>query len=139
MEKISLYISKLYRLGRIYLEKRLKKLDLSSGNFLFIICIYKHDGITQEHIANLLNMNKASVARVVMDLEKSNLITRIQNEKDKREYHVHLTTKGKKLYPKVCEILNDYNNIIINDLNDNETKILNNTLNKMIDNIRKVL
>lgn len=73
-----------------------------------LACLWKEDGINQQQIAALTVKDKSSITHLVNKLEKELLISRIGDQRDRRNKIVYLTPAGrqlrKKLYPWVLEI-----------------------------------
>jgi DNA-binding MarR family transcriptional regulator len=64
------------RQSGINLDRQLKKLNLSFGQFLYIMCICENAGLSQENLSSRLKIDKGSVARTVKQLEADGYITR---------------------------------------------------------------
>jgi DNA-binding MarR family transcriptional regulator len=75
-----------------------------------LACLWKEDGVNQQQLAALTVKDKSSITHLVGKLERELLVTRIGDERDRRNKLVYLTAAGrllrKKLYPWVQEIYN---------------------------------
>ena len=99
--------------------------------------LYKHDRVNQEALAEQLHIDKATVARALKKLEKEGYVIRKTDEKDKRNYNIHLTEKAKKLRPKINTILRTWTQQLLMEINDDEREILYNLLEKITLNAMK--
>jgi DNA-binding MarR family transcriptional regulator len=73
-----------------------------------LACLWKEDGVNQQQLATLTVKDKSSITHLVGKLEKELLVSRVENERDRRNKQVYLTSAGrqlrKKLYPWVVEV-----------------------------------
>ncbi|WP_084515636.1 MarR family winged helix-turn-helix transcriptional regulator [Nocardia acidivorans] len=53
--------------------------------------------ITQQEMADALNIDRSEVVRLVDSLEKSGLVTRTRDPEDRRKYRLAITNSGRKL------------------------------------------
>ncbi|MGL5752897.1 MAG: MarR family winged helix-turn-helix transcriptional regulator [Paraclostridium sp.] len=88
-EPIGKYISQIYRKGRTFINKELVQQDMGSGQFMFLIQLYKQDGINQEELTEKLSIDKGTTARAVKKLEEEGFVIRLKDESDKRAYIVN--------------------------------------------------
>ena len=95
-EPIGKYISQIYRKGRAFISKGLTQYDMGYGQMLFLLQLYRQDGISQEELTEKLNIDKGTTARSIKKLEKEGFIIRLKDEHDKRAYKIYLTDKSKE-------------------------------------------
>jgi DNA-binding MarR family transcriptional regulator len=73
-----------------------------------LACLWKEDGVNQQQLAALTVKDKSSITHLVAKLERELLVSRIGDERDRRNKLVFLTPAGrqlrKKLYPWVLEV-----------------------------------
>lgn len=73
-----------------------------------LACLWKVDGVNQQQLAALTVKDKSSITHLVAKLERELLVSRIGDERDRRNKLVFLTPAGrqlrKKLYPWVLEV-----------------------------------
>lgn len=85
------------------LQEELEKQDIHPGQPPMLMLVEHSEGITQNEIAEKLNIRAATVAIMLRRMERAGLIERKHDEKDKRVQHVFLTEKGRN----VCRILKE--------------------------------
>ncbi|MGL5244606.1 MAG: MarR family winged helix-turn-helix transcriptional regulator [Sarcina sp.] len=134
-ECLGKYISMLYRQGRAFLTKEFNSIGIGSGQYLFLLQLYKEDGITQEELSETLLIDKGTTARAIRKLEEEGFVRRIKNESDKRSNKIYLTEKAKKNKQSVFNILNKWEDILIKDLTSEETDIVKKGLRKIVESI----
>lgn len=128
---IGRYISQIHRKGNIFISKELNVLGIGSGQFMFLLELYKGDGKSQEDLADLLNIDKGTTARALKKLEEEGFIIREKDEIDKRAYKVCLTEKGKSVQNNVYKIMRKWEEKITTNLDEEESKTILNLLNKI--------
>jgi DNA-binding MarR family transcriptional regulator len=89
-------IAHIYRSQLAYMAKELETYRVGSGQFEFLLFLYHKDGVSQETLAKLLKVSKATSARAIRDLEKEGYVRRQRDEHDNRAYKVYLLKKEKK-------------------------------------------
>ena len=50
-EPIGRYISQIYRKGNSFISKEISKFGIGSGQIMFLMQLYKKDGISQEELS----------------------------------------------------------------------------------------
>jgi len=78
------WISILYRYAQSFIGKCLKSYDIGSGQYVFLLELYKDDGRKQEDLAKELNIDKGTTARAIANLEEHGYLTKEVDKKDKR-------------------------------------------------------
>lgn len=62
-----------------------------------LIILQEQKVMTQKHLTEVLGIQPGSVSEILSKLEKADLISRTQSEKDHRTMEISLTENGKKL------------------------------------------
>ena len=118
-----MYNSKIYRNTQSYLDKILKKYDLSSGSYPYLLVLEKNEGISQICISKEIGNDRAMSARTINKLIESDFIYRVQDEKDSRAYKLYLTPKAKEILPMFHAEINKVIDFFTEDLTEDEKKI----------------
>lgn len=130
-EPIGKYISQIYRKGRAFINKGLLEYDMGYGQMLFLLQLYKQDGISQEDLTKKLSIDKGTTARSIKKLEQEGFIIRSKDEYDKRAYKIYLTDKSKEKQETVCNVLQDWEDILTENITEEERDTLINILKKI--------
>lgn len=91
-----------------YLEKKMTPHGIGHGQFEYFILIAFNEGINQNDLAKFKSVGKASVTKAIKILEKKGFIERLVDEKDKRNYKLYCTVKGKS----IVEGFGDYQTVV---------------------------
>ena len=94
------FISILYREHAKFINENVKDEDLSFGLHPLLIYIYRHEGVSQEQLAQNFHLNESTIARNLKKLEDKGFIERV---KDKRKKIIKVTSKGGKIAQKVMD------------------------------------
>lgn len=137
MKILSKWISISARNGRIFYNRKLARLGLKSGEFLFVLCINDHPGFTQDQLAEELSINKSTVARAVAELIDKGFVYRESNTKDKRIYHLYPTAKATQAYPQIIGTLEEWNTFLVKGLSPQEIQMVDHLLSKISENAQK--
>lgn len=97
-------------------ESAFSRFDLPPSHGYLLRLVLETPGLTQQKITEELKLNKSTVTRFIAALEKKDLLTRIESDKDQRErivmpsakalaLHAELQQLGDELYASMCEIL----------------------------------
>jgi DNA-binding MarR family transcriptional regulator len=62
---------------------------------------FRHDACSAQYIAHCTRTHKSTISRAVMSLMKRQIIERVENEDDRREFRLRLTHKGAALYEEL--------------------------------------
>jgi DNA-binding MarR family transcriptional regulator len=116
-------IAHIYRSHLAYMAKELEAYGIGSGQFDFLMVLYRKDGISQETLAKILMVSKATSTRAIQSLEKEGYVYRQKDENDLRAYKVYLTEKGKEMRDIVLEKLTSFVDTLLSDFTPEEKEI----------------
>ncbi|PNS00300.1 hypothetical protein X928_05150 [Petrotoga miotherma DSM 10691] len=129
-------ISCLFRTVNSMMKKELEKYDIGRGQFHFLMYLLKNgDGISQEELKENLNFDKATTARAIKKLIKNGYLTKKIDDNDHRINRIFLTHKAYNIYNEMEKLNNYWEKIITDNLSLEEKEMVQDILNKMLDNI----
>ena len=76
-----------------------KDLELSKGQYLYLVRIYEQPGIILEELANCLKVDKTTASRAIKKLVANGLIERRTQLDNKKNKPLFVTKKGAQIYP----------------------------------------
>jgi DNA-binding MarR family transcriptional regulator len=130
-QHIGKYIGEIHRASGIYFSKKFNRFGIGSGQYLFLLNLYKHSGITQEELTERLKLDKATTARAIKKLEDEGYVKRIKKENDRRAYNLELTEKAEQIREDVYLIMDDWESKVKNCLTNEESQELMKLLSKL--------
>jgi len=131
---INRWISILYRYGQSHISKQVGKFNIGSGQYVFLLALYKKDGISQEEISDHLKIDKATTAKAIRRLEKEGYIKRDINSEDRRAFKVFLTQKAFDIKPEIYSILRNWSDALSGGFSEDEKKLVLELLGRMAKN-----
>ena len=128
-----MFNNKIFRNIQSYLDKVLKKYNLTSGTYPYIFTLEKNEGISQIKISNEIGNDKAMSTRTINKLIENDFIYRQQDEQDSRAYKLYLTKKAKKIIPELHREIDSIIGLITEDLSEKELDITMASLEKIFE------
>lgn len=134
-KSIGRMITLLARKSQIYLGNALNKYDLTAAEQPFFMALQRYEGITQEELTAIVCVDKAVTTRVVRSLEEKGYLTRLQDEKDRRQNRIYPTKKAKQLALVVKEELQKFNDMLTEGIDIKSQELICQILLQMEDNL----
>lgn len=134
--QIGRLISMLYRAGVSFFTYKAEPFDLAGGQMGLIFYLSKHDGVSQDELSRILEVDKATVTRAIHKLEQINLVKRRRDANDHRVNRVYITEEGQSLQHGLGLISKEWQNILLNDFSKEEIDQLEFLFNKLSNNAR---
>jgi DNA-binding MarR family transcriptional regulator len=109
IDAIGLYF---YLLDKMYQKLLSYDLDFTGlERYFFVLWAINEseEPMSQQNMADLLKVDKASIVRIVDDLEKRGFIRRVLNPTDKRVYFLELDKKGNRFIKDILEAISNLN------------------------------
>lgn len=137
MKDLSKYVSVAYRRTQMFYTEQLKELGVSSGQFMYIVCICENVGQTQDELSQRLIIDKSTVAKTLSQLETEGYIIKTINSNDRRVFNIFPTDKAIAIYPKILEMKDEWHRKMMDNFSDIESDIFENLMEKvMVNTIR---
>ncbi|KEK23131.1 MarR family winged helix-turn-helix transcriptional regulator [Bacillus gaemokensis] len=76
-----------------------KEMNLSKGQYLYLVRICENPGIIQEKLAELIKVDRTTAARAIQKLETQGLIEKRNDKENKKNKNLFPTSKGEQVYP----------------------------------------
>ena len=115
MDALMKYIGRLNRVAAMHRCYQLEEEGLNGIQHSYILRICQQPGITQDQLATLLYVHKSNVARQLSLLEAEGFITRVPKEGDRRALQIFPTEKAHEVFPRVRQVLEEWNHYLLED------------------------
>jgi DNA-binding MarR family transcriptional regulator len=92
---------------------------------------FRKDPCSAQYIAQCTRTHKSTISRAVTSLMQRNLVERVENADDRREFRLQMTAKGKTLYEELIPRLLRREQEILSCLSAQERKDFANLLGKI--------
>jgi len=108
-QAITRSISKVHTATRLRLNMKLSQagIDITPDMYLILRALWEKDNRSQQELADDVFKDKASLTKLVANLEKRRLVRRHTDAADRRSKIVALTSKGGRLKDKVYPIVQE--------------------------------
>lgn len=117
--------------GNYFMSQKKQKL---TGQQRVLAILKLEDGLTQNYLAEVLDLRPSSLAELMKKMENNGDITRQEDENDKRSKHVFLTEAGRKKATENASLKNeDYSEAFLAGLNEDEQVQFSTYLQKISD------
>ena len=114
------WFSILYRLSMRHITQGLKEFNIGSGQIMFLLELYYADGVRQEELSTLLNIDGANTTRAISKLEEEGYVYREADAEDGRAFRVFLTKKALEIRPQLFALMRDWEERLLGDLSQKE-------------------
>lgn len=98
--------------------------------------LMENDSLTQLELVKITGLKAPTISITLRNMERDGVVRREKNDNDRRETHVYITDKGKKMYAKVLVILDKAEKSMLKGLTEKELKAMRTVLNKMSANLK---
>jgi len=128
---IGLMVSMIHRTHMIFINEKIKHMDLTAGQIPFLMVLSREEGITQDELAAHFHIDKGTVARAMRRMEDNNYIFREVDSENRRRHLIYLTEKGRSSIPQIINIDKEWEDSICSEISENEYHQIFNILKKM--------
>lgn len=119
------------------LTKKLNELELDK-HFFVLYLIVKHEKITQQGLADSIQVDKATMVRMIDYLAEKGMVKREQCANDRRSYYLVPTTKAMKTIPQIEQTYELVNKAAFKGVSKAEQKKFTEVLQKMMSNLAEL-
>lgn len=111
---------------------RAAEVGVTVEQFSVLALLYYQDGLTQQEMAEALGRDKASITRILHNMERDVLLERGEDSFDKRSKRVALTSLGKQKQEQMVQIAGALYFEILADLSAEQVQVTCGTLGQML-------
>lgn len=131
-------IRRLYRLSQKYAMAQLRHPDLSPAELQIVRHIGFHGEVSQRHLAEDMNVDKAMVSRVLQKLEKMGYLIRKEDENDARSKTVIALPPAKEIYLQNREMTENFYDQLTEDIPETELALFERLLEQMMEKAKEL-
>lgn len=114
------WFSILHRMSMRHITQGLKKFNIGSGQIMFLLELYHSDGVRQEELSSLLNIDGANTTRAISKLEEEGYVVRKPDQEDGRAYRIYLTQRALEIKPNLFSLMRSWDDKLLGSLNTEE-------------------
>jgi DNA-binding MarR family transcriptional regulator len=128
---ITATIVTLARLIRTEADKRARHHGMTRAQWTILISLERQPGLVQKELAELLEVEPITVARLVDRLEARGMVERRGDPSDRRCWRLHLTDASRPLMSEIDRQLNDLASIAMDGIDPAQLETLLKLLGRM--------
>ncbi|WP_336636486.1 MarR family winged helix-turn-helix transcriptional regulator [Lysinibacillus fusiformis] len=112
-----------------------KELDLTKGQYLYVIRICENPGIIQEKVAELLKVDRTTASRAIQKLETKGFIEKRSDQGNKKNKLLFPTNKSLDIYPFLKREGEYSNERALDGFSSEEVDSIHHLLTRVLQNI----
>ncbi|MFC5734651.1 MarR family winged helix-turn-helix transcriptional regulator [Cytobacillus gottheilii] len=114
-----------------------KELELTKGQYLYLVRICENPGIIQEQLVDLIKVDRSTATRAIQKLVLNGFIEKKDDQHNKKIKKIYPTEKGISVYPFIKRE-NEYSNLVaLAGFTENEAENTFDYLQRIRKNIEK--
>lgn len=135
LENLGFMIQDVGRLMRRDYNRRVQKTGMTQAQWRAIMMLWRNPGISQARLAEMLEMQPISVARLLDRMQASGLVERHPDPQDRRAVRLFLAAKAEPIRSELCDYGIETRQLALSGISDPERAALMDILFKMRGNI----
>lgn len=120
------------------LQKNFKQqgIDITIEQWSVLYHLWKQDGLSQQELCNATFRDKPSITRLVDNLEKLKLVTRVSSKDDRRINRIFLSEPATMLSDLTMDLANQTLNEALVEVTNEEIETCKSVLQRVYDNLK---
>lgn len=114
----------------------MSRLGFTAAQWAILRHLAANDAPTAADLCRQLNYDTGSMTRMLSRLERKGVIAREPSDSDRRIVRLRLTPAGRKLHPKLREVVIRVLNHLTHDMAADEVRLVNEQLKRMRSNLQ---
>lgn len=114
-----------------FLTGHLKHFSITPEQWTVLKRVFEHEGITQKELAVIADKDPATLAKILDNLERNQLIVRQTNRQDRRSYLIFITEDGTKLRNEVEKDLEQVFGQVLEGITEDELTMFSHVLSRI--------
>ena len=117
---------------------QLKQIGIHPGQLPIIKLLDFHDGLSQKEIAGKLFLSAPTVTMSIRRMEKANMVSRRQDEKDQRISRIYLTEEGRASAAKIAALQEENEKMLRRGFSEAEIYLFKRFCEQIKENIKEL-
>lgn len=130
-------MAKVNRRLRTLFDARVKERGLTLARARTLLTLIDQEGLYQKELAEVLEIENATMVRLIDGLERQAFVERQAVEGDRRAKRIVMTEEGKLLAEQVVKLAGDVRADLLEGVSDEELKTALNVMRKMSESMNK--
>ncbi len=120
----------------VYVCEELERIGMRYSYRNIMKPLMENESLTQLELVKITSLKAPTISITLRNMERDGIVRREKNDNDRRETHVFITDKGKKMYTKVLAVLDKAEKTMLKGLSEKELMAMRTTLEKMSANLK---
>lgn len=116
-------------------NERLMQFGVTRIQWVAMYYLLKNKNLIQRSLADKMDIKESTVVRLIDRMEKDGLVERTKDSSDRRVTYLNLTQKGEGRIEELIPEGEKMSDIFSNGISEEEIKVFNKVLKKMLENI----
>ena len=138
-ESVGYQIRSTHRALQRFLQLKIEPHGITLGMWYFLRALWNEDGLNQRELSHRVGTMEPTTLSAILNMEKKGLVRRVQNKKDRRKWHVHLTPKAQALKRELIPLAREVVDTAVQGLSRKEVKQLLDGLAEVQKNLHAIL
>ena len=138
----NVFISALNDASYLYAEyvcREMEKVGMRYSYRHVLKPLIENDSLTQLELVNITKLKAPTISITLRNMEREGIVSRRKSDNDRRETHVAITEKGRKMYKKVLDVLAKAEKLTLKGLDEDELSTLLDIMDKVCSNLSGAL
>ncbi len=131
VENIGFMVQDVARLMRREYNRRVQVTGMTQAQWRAIMVLWRNPGISQARLADILEMQPISVARLLDRMQGASLVERQPDPTDRRAVRLFLSDKAEPLRQRLCAYGAETRKLVLEGISPKEQEQLMDILNRM--------
>ena len=114
-----------------------KELDLTKGQYLYVVRICENPGIIQEQLIDLIKVDRSTATRAIQKLEMHGFVEKKEDPRNKKNKKLFPTKKGRTVYPFIKRENEHSDRVALAGFSDQEIATAYELLERIRKNVEK--
>ncbi len=133
------YITQLDKAQYVLVSEKIEQLNITPSQLPILMGLYNEDGVSQQHLADLYDLNKSVVTKTIDKLAGKGFIYRSVDPDDRRSNLIYLTEKGERFRVILISILEEKEDAMFRGISREERAEFKRLLKKTLRHVREEL
>ena len=134
-DSIGFLLADVSRLMRRAFKERIEGSSLTLAQARALVYVSRHEGVRQIDLAELLEVQPITLARLIDQLADAGLVRRRPDPADRRAYQIYLTAAAAPHLAAISQVAAAIRSVALRDLNGKQAGAVLSALRKMRENL----
>lgn len=121
-----------------FFDERFKSINVNFPEGPYLVKIYEKTTLKMNDLTNIVHFHKSHSTRAIRQLSENGYIEKTIDPNDQRGYILTITESGKVVAKQVLKVIEEWDNLVLSVVTDEEKKIIENIQNKIYEKLKSV-